>query len=123
MVQLSRRRLLIGLALASLLVLAGVLSVQAAERRAATAEATHVSEQLGEASCLTDWGTNEGTVRREVSVTGLTLQGLRISVRLPYATTTETDEGSLHADTVSEAAYLVTPGETRRVSGDEIAPC
>lgn len=117
----SNRTLLVGLAL--LVVAAAALSVPLAERRALDAEASHVADRLEDAPCLADWGTNEGAASGYVAVTGATAGGLRVAVGLPYAYTTETDEGTVYADSVSEAAYVVGPTGARRVSGDRIAPC
>lgn len=119
----SRRTLFLGFALAALVVLAGVLSVPVAEGRALSAEEAYVADQLEDASCLGDWGANEGAATKDATVTNWTAQGVHVTVSMPYAYTTESEEGTIHADAVSEAVYLVTALDARRLSGDTIAPC
>lgn len=110
--------------LIALLVTGGaVSSMFIVEDRARSAEEKHVSEQLEAATCLTDWGVNEGAVQKEVSITGVTSNGVLVKVVVPYAHTVETDEGPLFADTSSEAVYEVSLTKTTRVRGDTISPC
>ncbi|MFT4885736.1 MAG: hypothetical protein ACI8U4_003264 [Natronomonas sp.] len=93
------------------------------EQRALAAEEDYVAAQLEDESCLTDWGTREGAATQRAEVTGVSDEGIRVKVRLPYAYTTEQDGETMHADAVSEATYAVTRTDARRVRGDDISPC
>jgi hypothetical protein len=118
----SSRRVVYGIAL--LIVVAGAVgSVFAAQQRALTAEEVYVSNQLANKSCLSDWGINEGVGVGEGSTTGVTVGGVRVAVTLPYAYTTETDEGTVYADSISHAVYAVTATDVHRISGDRISIC
>lgn len=117
------RRLLIGGAIAVLLVLAGLAAAHGAQQHALDTEATHVANQLRDEPCLDDWGANEGAATKSAGITGLAPTGLRVSVSLPYAYRVDHDGEPVFADTASEAVYAVTLFGTRRVSGDEIDPC
>jgi hypothetical protein len=90
---------------------------------ALSAEESYVADQLETASCLTDWGANEGAANKEAAVTDLTPRGVYVSVSLSYAYTTQNDNETIHADTASKAVYEVTLNDTRRISGDDISPC
>lgn len=117
------RRLVVALALVVAIAAAVPLATTTASDRALAAEADHVAGHLERAGCLTDWGADEGAATRSASVTGVTADGLRVRVQLPYAYTTQVDGETVYADTSSEAVYEVGPTSTRRVSGDEISPC
>lgn len=119
----SRWTLLAGLVLAVVVLVAGVSGVVAAERYALAAEERYVAERLENASCLADWGINEGAADRGVSATDLTARGVEVTVRVPYAYRVETEEGPLYADLASEAVYEVGPTGPRRVEGDDVSPC
>ena len=106
-----------------LLVLGGVAAVFGAQQRALRVEEAYVASQLENAKCLDSWGTNEGAVTKRASVTGPAPLGARVSVRVPYTYRVDSDGGPVFADTSSEAVYAVSISGTRRVSGDEIAPC
>ncbi|MFB6184723.1 MAG: hypothetical protein ABEI96_09235 [Haloarculaceae archaeon] len=118
----SRRTVLAGL-IVGVVALGAVATVASAPTRATNAESDYVATRLADAACLDDWGVNEGAASGSVAVTGLSPGGVRVSVTLPYAYRVETDEGPVFADTASEAVYVVSPFRTRRISGDEIAPC
>lgn len=118
----SRRRLATGIALAVLLVGVAYLVVTA-EHRALAAEEEYVTAQLEDEPCLESWGADEGAATERSSITGFTLGGVRANVSLPYAYSTQTDDGLLHADSASEASYVVTLFDVRRVTGDAIDPC
>lgn len=120
---MASRRLLLGVVLVAVVVLGGVGAVVSAQQRALRAEDAHVADHLERASCLDDWGTREGTVTEQASVTGLAPLGVRVSVTMPYAYRVEVDGEPVFADTSSDAVYEVTPFGTRRVAGDEISPC
>lgn len=121
---ITRRRLLGGLGLVTAGGAGAALSGQLAIRRAFAAEEAYVADRLDDADCLSDWGVDEGGATKRSSVVGPVPVGLRVAIELPYAYTTETEEGEpLFADTASEAVYDVTPLGTRRVRGDEISPC
>lgn len=121
--RLSTRRLLGIATVLGIVILAGVLVAAGSERTAATAEEAYVSDRLADASCLDTWGTDEGTETRRAAVTGLTPGGVRVSVRMPYAYSVETEEGPVHADTAANAVYVVSLSDTRRVEGTQITPC
>lgn len=118
----SRRTLLAGLAVV-LVVSTAAAAVPLAERRALAAEESYVADRLDDADCLDDWGTMEGAATKRVAVTGVTPGGLRVSVEMPYAYTTEVDGERVFADTASEAVYAVSPTDARRERGDEITLC
>ncbi|MFC7020196.1 hypothetical protein ACFQHP_10880 [Halomicroarcula sp. GCM10025743] len=113
----------LGVVLALVVVLGGVAAVTTAQQRALRAEEAHVVDHLERAPCLDEWGTSEGAVTKRASVTGLTLFGVRARVAMPYAYRVEVDGETVFADTSSKAVYEVTVVGTRRVAGDEIAPC
>jgi hypothetical protein len=117
------RRLLLGSALAALVIISGVAAVYSAQQRAVRAEETHVATQLETATCLDDWGVNEGTETKSAAVTGVSPFGVRVTVSIPYAYSVDRDGDPIFADTASEAVYEVTLLNARRVSGDDISPC
>ncbi|SEF59195.1 hypothetical protein SAMN04488133_0209 [Halobellus limi] len=118
------RTLLVALAIAVVVAFGVLGAISAAEHRALDAESEHVAQQLGSAPCLTDWGVDEGAgPRRDASVTGVTAASIRVDVTIPYAYTTETDDGAVYADTASEATYEVSLAGLRRVRGDDVSPC
>ena len=117
----ERRTLLVAVAV---LVVGAVAAVPAAERRALSAEEAYVAARLDDAPCLDDWGVNEGAgPSREASVTGLDAGGLRVTVTVPYAYRTGANDEAVYGDFASEATYAVTLTGTRRIRGDEVAPC
>lgn len=117
----TRRTLLVA---AVALVAVCAAAVPLAERRALSAEERHVTVRLDDAPCLDDWGVNEGAgPSRAASVTGVAGGGLRVAVTVPYAYRTTVDGETVYADGASEAVYAVTLAGTRRLRGDEIAPC
>ncbi|WP_436911580.1 hypothetical protein [Halosimplex marinum] len=105
------------------LVLGALAAVSLAQQRALAAERAHVTDRLGDASCLSDWGVDEGTATREASVTGLSITGLEVSVRVPYAYTQPLGDETLHADAAATATYRVSVTGAHRVAGDSIDPC
>lgn len=124
MVSVSRRRLLYGLVLAVLVIGGGFSAIGAAEQRAFSAEETYVTNQLDDASCLVEWGVNEGVgLKPKMAVTGLAGNGLRVTVAMPYHVAEQDSNQTTVGDTTSEAVYRVTPTETRRLSGDDISYC
>lgn len=95
-----------------------------AQDRAFAAEETYVANQLDNASCVVEWGVNDGVgLQPEKSVTGFSGGGLRVVVTVPYHVAEDDGNQTTVGDTVSEAVYTVTPTDTRRLSGDEISPC
>jgi hypothetical protein len=124
MVSVPRRRDFYDFVLA-VLVIAGVFwAFGAAERRAASAEEEYITNQLENASCLVEWGVNQGVgLRPKASVIGLAGSGLRVSVTVPYYVAEREDNQTVVGDTVSEAVYQVTLTETRRISGDDLSYC
>lgn len=117
------RRLLLGVGLATVVVLGGVAAVTTAQQRALRAEDAHVADHLEQAPCLGEWGTREGAVTERASVTGLAPFGVRVRVTMPYAYRVTVDGERVFADTGSNAVYEVTVFGTRRIDGDEVAPC
>lgn len=120
---MASRRLLLGGVLAAFIIIGGLTAVYSAQQRALHAEETYVAAQLETASCLDDWGANEGAATAHAAATGVTPLGIRVAVQLPYAYRVETDGEPTFADTASQAVYDVTLFGIRRVSGDEITPC
>jgi len=118
----SRRAILVGGFVC--LLLGSLLSVPLAQGRAVSAERAHLTDRLSTASCLTDWGVNEGAgPEQNASVTGITLGGLQVSVTVPYAYSMPYENETLHADAGSNAVYEVGLTNARRVSGDDVSPC
>lgn len=120
---MDSRRALIGGVVALLVVASGAGAVYSAQKQALRAEETFVTEQLADASCLDDWGTDVGVVTKRAAVTGIAPLGLRVNVTLPYAFRVERDGGPVFADTASKSVYEVTPFRTERLSGDDVKPC
>jgi hypothetical protein len=111
-------------ALTLVLVVTGIWTVPLAGQRALAAEEEYVADRLSGASCLADWGVNEGAgPSRDASIRGLSASGVRVHVTVPYATETVVDNSTVYGDTASEAVYLVTPLSTRRVEGDDLPAC
>lgn len=122
----SRRNVLLTVLLILAIAGGSVLSVSIASQRAIAAEEAYVSARLENASCLTNWGINEGAAyqHEKASLSKLTARGIKVDVQIAYAYRTTTDEGqTVYADSVSHAVYLVTPANTYRSSGDTISPC
>lgn len=118
----TRRQLTVGVLLAVGLV-ATLVSPLVVEQWALAAEDEHVTAQLENQPCLTDWGIREGAVTQRTEITGVSDGGVRVEVSLPYAYTTERDGETVVADSASEAVYEVTRTDMRRVRGDDISPC
>lgn len=124
MVSTPRRRLLYGLVLGVVVIGGGFSTMGAAEQRAFSAEESYVTNQLDDASCLVEWGVNDGVaLRPEMAVTGLAGGGLRVTVAVPYHFAKRDGNQTIVGDTASEAVYRVTPTETQRLSGDDISYC
>lgn len=120
----SRKVLVSTFVLVLLIVAGGALATITVEDRALDAEEEYVASNLENRSCLTEWGTREGAgPSTDASVTKVTTSGVRVTVTLPYAYTTESDGETIYADTASEAVYQVNFTETQRLTGDEITPC
>lgn len=118
------RTRLLALAFVVTVVAAVPLSIVVLEQRALSEEEAYIAHQLENASCLTDWGVNEGAgPRRDASITKRTGFSVLVRVTVPYSHTVKTDDGQLFADSASEATYEVTFTDARRISGDEISPC
>jgi len=106
-----------------LLIMTVAVSPIIAEQRALNAEEKFVANQLQNESCLKDWGANEGAATIDASVTGMTTDGYRVKVSMPYAYTVERDGEDIFADFPSEAVYIVSFTVTRRIQGEEISIC
>ncbi|NEU56906.1 hypothetical protein [Halorussus sp. MSC15.2] len=96
-----------------------VVSDEAAKERALAAEEAFLTERLGNASCLDNWGTYPTTAHKRATVVERTADGVRVEVSHPFSYSTRRTE----ADGASRAVYLVTADDARRVSGDTISPC
>lgn len=105
------------------LVLGGLLAVSLAQQRALAAGRAHVADRLDDASCLADWGVDEGAATGEASVTGAGIAGLAVSVRVPYAYSRPLGNETLYADGAATATYRVSATGTHRLDGDSIDPC
>jgi len=120
-----RTRLVVPYALVVILVTAGCLggaavSTDDARERALAAEEAYVTEQFGNASCVEDWGLESYTgVERAATVINRTSEGVYVEVSQPYWYST----AEVEADVGSEARYLVTENDTRRLSGTDVSPC
>ena len=90
-----------------------------AEQRAIEAEESYLVEKLESASCLTGWGTEETTAQTTATVAERTAEGVVVEVTHAYWYSTDFVE----ADGASEARYVVTENEARRIQGDTISPC
>ncbi|MFC4449984.1 hypothetical protein [Halorussus aquaticus] len=109
----------------------GTVSDEAATERALAAEEAFLTERLGNASCLDDWGTYPTTAQKRATVVERTADGVRVEVSHPFSYSTEQTETEgdsrtvslVTADGASRAVYLVTADDARRVSGDTISPC
>ena len=105
------------------LIITVTVSPVIAKQRALNAEEKYVANQLQNESCLKDWGANEGAATIDASVTGVTTDGYRVKVSMPYAYTVERDGEDTFADFPSEAVYIVSFIVTRRIQGEEISIC
>ena len=92
---------------------------EGAEQRAIDAEETYLFERLRNASCLTGYGTMETTGQTTATVSDRTTEGVVVEVTHAYWYRTE----ELESDGESEARYVVTSDEARRIDGDTISPC
>ncbi|PSQ27184.1 hypothetical protein BRD03_07925 [Halobacteriales archaeon QS_9_68_17] len=95
------------------------VSDAAARDRALAAEEEFLEAELGNASCLNDWGTTPSTASESAEVVERSAEGVTVSVTHPYWFSTDDAE----ADGASNAFHVVTGDETRRASGTEIDPC
>ena len=125
---LSRRHVLYGSGLSVIVGLVGCLgdapvrstpADEEAERRAIDAEESYLVERFENASCLTGWGLSETTAQTTATVSERTAEGVVVDVTHAYWLSTE----ELSADGASEARYLVTAEDARRIDGDSISPC
>ena len=109
----------------ALLVVSGCLetatvSSEDARTRALAAEEQYLRDRLENASCVEGWGTNSYTgVQEEATVVNRTADGVVVDVVHPFWYGTAT----VDADGRSEATYLVTDDETRRLRGTDVSPC
>ena len=116
-------------ALAVLLALAGCAGLgtggpditdEEARERALAAEERHISDRLGNASCVESWSPESYVgIEQEATVTNRTERGVFVTVRHPLTYSTEQTE----ADVASEARYLVTADDVERLGGTDVAPC
>jgi len=91
-----------------------------ARERGIAAEEQHITEQLGNASCVESWSLNSFVgLEEEASVTNRTADGVYVMVQHPYSYSTKQEE----ADVASEAQYLVTADDVDRLSGTHVSPC
>lgn len=91
-----------------------------AKERALTVEEDHITEQLENASCVSDWGlTAYGGIEENATVSNRTADGVRVEVTHPYWYSAEQDE----VDGGSNALYLVTAETVQRNNGTDVSPC
>lgn len=96
-----------------------VVSDEEARERALAAEEAHLTDAFENASCVEEWGlTPYVGQEREATVTDRTEDGVRVRVTHPYWYSTE----QVDADSRSDARYLVTAEDSRRI-GDDVSPC
>lgn len=124
----SRRQILCSAGIVSSIGLAGCLGGAisdvyltdgVAKERALEAEESYLVERLENASCLTGWGTSETTAQTTASVADRTAEGVVVDVTHAYWYSTEKAE----ADGASEARYVITDDDTRRIHGETVSPC
>lgn len=91
-----------------------------AKERALTAEEEYLTEQLQNASCLTDWGTSPTTMGERATITKRSADGVYVEVVHPYSYSTE----QTAADGGSTALYRVTATSIDRMRGEGFSiPC
>ena len=91
-----------------------------ARDQALTAEEEYITEQLGNASCVKEWGlTDYVGWEKGATVINRSVDGVYVEVTHPYWYSTE----EVEADIGSEATYRVTGDEVKRVSGTTVSPC
>lgn len=96
------------------------VSDEEARDRALAAEEEFLTARLENASCLNGWGTTPATVDESAAVVDRSADGVTVSVTHPYWYSTDRAE----ADLASEAVYVVTEDEARRVGdGEDVSPC
>lgn len=91
-----------------------------AKERALTAEERYLRTRLEDATCVETWSlTSFVGLEQSATVTSRTSESVTVEVSHPYSfSSAERD-----ADVGTEARYLVTPTETKRVDGTEVSPC
>lgn len=111
--------LLLVLATAGCLADAGV-SNGAATERALGAEEAYLTERFEDASCVESWSlTSYVGIDEEATVVNRTADGVYVDVTHPLSYATDDEE----ADVATEATYLVTEDDVRRVGGTNVTPC
>ncbi|MFC6952384.1 hypothetical protein [Halorubellus litoreus] len=111
--------LLVVLATAGCLTAGGVSNDDATER-ALDAEEASITERFENASCVESWSlTSYVGIDEEATVLNRTADGVYVNVTHPLSYATDDEE----ADVATDATYLVTENETRRVSGTNVSPC
>jgi hypothetical protein len=96
------------------------MSTANAKERALTAEERYLRSRLRNANCVDGWSlTSFVGLEQSATVTNRTAEGVTVEVSHPYSYRSS----DVDADVESEARYLVTENETRRVDGPDVAPC
>jgi hypothetical protein len=96
------------------------LSNANARERALTAEERYLRTRLGNATCVETWRLTSFTGREQsATVTNRTAEGVTVAVTHPYSFSSENRDAAVETD----ARYLVTEDEARRVDGTEVSPC
>ena len=91
-----------------------------AKDQALTAEEEYITEQLGNAPCVEEWGlTDYVGWGKGATVINQSADGVYVEVRHPFWYSTRNEE----ADVGTEAIYLVTGDEVQRRSGTKVSPC
>ena len=98
----------------------GDVSNETATDRALAAEEVYIETRLEGATCVDGWGF-EDYVGWGETATALNRSdgGVYVAVRHPFWYST----AELEADVGTEATYLVTADDARRVGGTEVSPC
>jgi len=89
------------------------------EDRVLEAEQTYVEQQLNNASCLAEWGTEPVVGSRNVTIENHASEGVYANVRFPYWYST----GDTTHDSISNSKYLVSNNSVDRLDGPQIEPC
>lgn len=91
-----------------------------ARERTLAAEEAYLTDVFENASCVEEWGlTSYVGQEKEATVTDRTAEGVCVTVTHPYWYSTE----QVDADSMSDARYLVTAEDARRIDGDDVSPC
>ncbi|PSQ13856.1 hypothetical protein BRD02_11350 [Halobacteriales archaeon QS_8_69_73] len=98
----------------------GDVSDETATDRALAAEEEYIETRLEGAACVDGWGFEDyGGWGETATALNRSDGGVYVAVRHPFWYSTV----ELDADIGTEATYLVTADDARRVGGTEVSPC